>query len=110
MNFRLKGPVYIGETITYSWLITTIDQKGLAKASVTITKGNGVKAIEEEISCIVPGLEEREVLSKMLSEDDPTNGPTDTQQGPTAKPKHNNLINLDQQFRCSSLPACYAER
>jgi len=85
MNFRFKGPVYIGETITCSWVITARDQNGRAKASVTITKEDGVSVIEAEIGGIVPGLEERKVLSQMLSEGDPTNGPTDTQQTPAAK-------------------------
>ena len=79
MNFRFKGPVYVGETITCSWVMTAIDQNGRAKASVTITKEDGVTVIEAEISGIVPGLEERKVLSQMLSEGDPTNGLTDPQ-------------------------------
>jgi 3-hydroxybutyryl-CoA dehydratase len=74
MNFRFKGPVYAGETITCSWVITTIDQNGRAKASVIITKEDGATVIEAEISGIVPGVEERKVLSQMLSEGDPTNG------------------------------------
>jgi len=87
MNFRFRGPVYVGETITCSWVITAIDQKGRAKASVTITKEDGVTVIEAEIRGIVPGPEERKVLSQMLSEGDPTNGPTDTQQSSAAKPE-----------------------
>jgi 3-hydroxybutyryl-CoA dehydratase len=87
MNFRFKGPVYVGETITCNWVITTIDRKGRAKASVTITKEEGVSVIEAEIVGIMPGLEECKVLSQMLSEGDPTNGPTDTQQTPAAKPE-----------------------
>jgi len=87
MNFRFKGPVYVGETITCNWVITAIDHMGRAKASVTITKDGGVTVIEAEIDGIAPGLEERKVLSQMLTEGDPTNGPTDTQQSPTAKPE-----------------------
>jgi 3-hydroxybutyryl-CoA dehydratase len=87
MNFRFKGPVYVGETITCNWVITAIDQKGRAKASVAITKEDGIPVIEAEIGGIVPGLEARKVLSQMLSEGDPTNGPTDSQQGPAAKPE-----------------------
>jgi 3-hydroxybutyryl-CoA dehydratase len=85
MNFRFRGPVYVGETITCNWVITAIDQKGRAKASVTITNEDGVTVIETEIGGIVPGFEERKVLSQMLSEGDPTNGPTDTKQSPTVK-------------------------
>jgi 3-hydroxybutyryl-CoA dehydratase len=79
MNFRFKGPVYVGETITCSWVMTVIDQNGRAKASVTINKEDGATVIEAEISGIVPGLEERKVLSQMLTEGDPTNKLTDTQ-------------------------------
>jgi len=87
MNFRFKEPVYVGETITCNWVITAIDLKGRAKASVTITKEDGVTVIEAEVSGIAPGLEERKILNQMLSEGDPTNGPTDTQQSPAAKPQ-----------------------
>jgi acyl dehydratase len=87
MNFRFKGPVYVGEKITCNWVITAIDEKGRAKASITITKGDGVTVIEAEICGIAPGLEERQVLTQMLSEGDATNGPTDTQQTPAAKPE-----------------------
>jgi len=76
MNFRFKGPVYVGETITCNWVITDIDQKGRAKASVTITKQDGATVIEAEIGGVVPGDAERKVLSQMLSEGDPTNGLT----------------------------------
>jgi acyl dehydratase len=85
MNFRFKGPVYVGETITCSWVMTAIDQSGRAKASVTLTKEDGVTVIEAEVSGIVPGLEERKVLSQMLSEGDPTNGLTDRQQSGPSK-------------------------
>ena len=79
MNFRFKGPVYVGEAITCSWVMTAIEKNGRAKASVTVSKEDGATVIEAEISGIVPGLEERKVLSQMLSEGDPTNGLTDTQ-------------------------------
>lgn len=85
MTFRYKGPVYVGETIMCNWVITAIDQNGRAKAYVTITKENGVAVVEAEISGIVPGPEERKVLSQMLSEGDPTNGLTDTRQISAAK-------------------------
>lgn len=78
INFRFKRPVYVGEKITCNWEITSIDKKGRAKASVTITKEDGATVIEAEIGGIVPGFEEREVLNQMLSEGDPTNGLTDT--------------------------------
>jgi len=84
MNFRFKGPVYVGETITCSWVMAAIEQNGRAKASVTITKEDGTTVIEAEISGVVPGLEERKVLSQMLSEGDPTNRLTGARQSRAA--------------------------
>lgn len=74
MNFRFKGPVYVGETISCSWVITAIDQQGRANARVIMSNGKGVSVIEGEISGIVPGVEERKVLTQMLAEGDPSNG------------------------------------
>ncbi len=74
MNFRFKGPVYVGETITCHWVITAIDANGRAKASATIAKNDGTTVIEAEISGIVPVSEARKVLRQMLAEGDPTNG------------------------------------
>jgi acyl dehydratase len=85
MNFRFKGPVYVGETITCSWEITAIDQYGRAKAFAAIANESGVTVIEAEISGIVPGVEERMVLNQMLSEGDPTNGLSNTPQDGAAK-------------------------
>jgi 3-hydroxybutyryl-CoA dehydratase len=85
MNFRFKGPVYVGETIICTWVMTAIDQNGRAKASVTLTKEDGVKVIEAEITGIVPGLDKRKVLSQMLSEGDSTNGLTYRQQSGSSK-------------------------
>lgn len=77
MNFRFKGPVYVGETITCTWVITAIDRKGRAKASAAIVKEDGETVIEAEIHGIVPGVDQRNILDQMLSEGDPTNGLTD---------------------------------
>lgn len=79
MNFRFKGPVYVGETITCTWVMAAIEQNGRARASVTIAKEDGTPVIEAEISGIVPGLEVRKVLRQMLSEGDPTNELAGTQ-------------------------------
>ena len=78
LNLRFRGPLYVGETVNCIWVITAIDEDGRAKASVTLTKEDGVTVIEAEISGIVPGVEERKVLRKMLSEGDPTNGLADS--------------------------------
>ncbi len=76
MNFRFKGPVYVGETVTCTLEIKEIDRNGRAKATATIVKQEGDTVIEVEISGIVPGDKERRVLREMLFEGDPTNGLT----------------------------------
>jgi 3-hydroxybutyryl-CoA dehydratase len=73
MNLRFKGPVYVGDRVTCTWLITVIDPNGRAKASATLENQDGMVVIEAEISGIVPGDAERKVLGEMLSEGDPTN-------------------------------------
>ncbi len=87
MNFRFKGPVYVGEMITCNWLITDIDQEGRATAFANITNNNGVTVIEAETGGIVPRLEERNILSQMLLAGDPTNGLHNTEHDPESKPK-----------------------
>ncbi|MBF0377263.1 MAG: MaoC family dehydratase [Desulfamplus sp.] len=74
MKFRFKAPVYVGETITCTWVITEIDKKCRAKASITITKQDGITVMEAEISGIIPIDESRNILQQMLAEGDPTNG------------------------------------
>lgn len=76
MKFKFKAPVYVGETITCTWVITEIDKKGRAKASITITKEDGVTVLEAEIKGIIPMAESRDILQQMLAEGDPTNGLT----------------------------------
>jgi acyl dehydratase len=79
-NLRFKGPVYVGERLTCTWIITEIDPKGRAAASVTITKEDGVKALDAEIRGIVPGGDTQDVLGQILAEGDPANGAHNTQQ------------------------------
>ncbi|RJQ69977.1 MAG: MaoC family dehydratase [Desulfobacteraceae bacterium] len=80
MSFRFKGPVYAGQTVTCTLVITEIDPNGRAKASATLVNQDGVTVIEAELSGLVAGNAERQVLTEMLSEGDPTNGLTYEQQ------------------------------
>jgi acyl dehydratase len=76
MNIRFKGPVYAGETVTCTLVITAIDPQGRAQASATLVKTDGVTVLEAELGGIVPGEAERKILREMLAEGDPTNGLT----------------------------------
>jgi acyl dehydratase len=74
MDFRFRAPVYAGETVICTWIITAIDPRGRAKATAKIVKRDGTTVVEAQIAGLVPGAAERRVLEAMLSEGDPTNG------------------------------------
>ena len=74
MSFEFKHPVYAGQQITCHWLIADIDERGHAKAEVRIVNSEGITVVEATTSGVLPRTEERERLTQMLSEGDPTNG------------------------------------
>ena len=76
MTFRFKRPVYADETLTCAWVIREIDEKGRAKADVSVINGDGITVLEAETTGILPGESERQRLLEMLAEGDPTNGVT----------------------------------
>ncbi|MHC6225078.1 MaoC family dehydratase [Pseudomonas sp. X10] len=74
MSFRFKQPVYAGDTITCHWVIVDVDERGRAKATVTISNAEGVTVLEAETTGIIPGTKERARLMEMIAEGDPSNG------------------------------------
>ncbi|MCY1414280.1 MaoC like domain protein [compost metagenome] len=74
MNFEFKRPVYAGEQITCHWLIVDIDERGHAKAEVSVLNAEDVTVLKATTSGVLPRAEERERLKQMLTEGDPTNG------------------------------------
>ncbi|ACO80749.1 hypothetical protein AvCA_46430 [Azotobacter vinelandii CA] len=74
MSFRFKRPVYVGETITCRWTIIDIDERGRARAEITIIDPEGAIVLEAETTGILPGEKERARLAEMVAEGDPTNG------------------------------------
>jgi len=74
MSFNFKRPVYAGEQITCHWLIVDIDERGHAKAEVRIFNAEGITVLEATTCGVLPGTEERERLTQMLFDGDPTNG------------------------------------
>ncbi|MGF6286641.1 acyl dehydratase [Pseudomonas sp. BT76 TE3572] len=76
MTFHFKKPVYAGDTITCHWVITDIDEKGRATAAITMSNQDDIIVMEAQTSGVVPGVKEREILTQMLQEGDPTNGVT----------------------------------
>ena len=73
MDFHFKLPVYIGDTITCAFTITEIDPNGRAKAEAVFRNQQDEVVLRAVITGIVPGPPERELLSRMAAEGDPTN-------------------------------------
>ncbi len=73
MEFRFLRPIYIGDTITCTLTILEIDARGFARAEGTFTNRDGEKVLETILTGFVPGSREREVLSLMMADGDPTN-------------------------------------
>jgi acyl dehydratase len=73
MNFRFKKPVYFGDTIECKLTIFEIDEKGRSRAAAVYQNQDGVIVLEADLEGILPGVAEREVLSTMVRQADPTN-------------------------------------
>ena len=73
MNFRFKKPVYFGETVKCKFTITDIDHKNRAQAAAVFTKQDGSIVLEADLTGILPGVAEKDVLQAMVAEGDPTN-------------------------------------
>jgi len=73
MNFRFKKPVYFGDTIKCTFTITDIDYKNRARAQAVYQNKEGTTVLEADLTGILPGTPERQVLSAMVEEGDPTN-------------------------------------
>ena len=73
MQFRFMRPVYFGETISCTFTITEVDARGRAIANIRYTNAKGRVVMEAELTGIIPGREERQVMKQMIAEGDPTN-------------------------------------
>ena len=73
MTFKFKKPVYFGDTIKCDFTITDIDEKGAAKAEAVFMNERDVVVIEGELTGILPGTEEKQIMRDMVAEGDPTN-------------------------------------
>ncbi len=74
MAFKFKRPVYFGDTVTCAFTIKRIDEKGYAEANALFTNQDGLNILECFIAGYLPNQHERNILKKMVTEGDPTNG------------------------------------
>lgn len=69
MDFRFKKPVYFGDTITCSFTLTEINERGKAKGEAVYINQYGIVVLEAVLTGIVPGSKEKKVLKTMMEED-----------------------------------------
>jgi acyl dehydratase len=74
IDLRFKKPVYIGDTITCTMTIQTIDDRQRADADAVMTNQNGEVVLTAHIRGRLPSEADRRVLQQMMAEGDPTNG------------------------------------
>ncbi len=73
MDFKFLKPVYFDDTIHCKVTITSIDERMRAAAEAIFTNQADEQVGHAYLIGRLPNLPEREVLEKMLSENDPTN-------------------------------------
>ena len=73
MSFKFIRPVYFGDTITCTLMITDIDAKNRARAVAEFVNQDGVKVMEGHLSGHLPGERDKDVLRMMVAEGDGTN-------------------------------------
>jgi acyl dehydratase len=73
MDFKFIKPVYFGDTITCSIIITKIEDGGRAEGKANFTNDTGEQIGYAHLTGRVPLEHEREILRRMIAEGDPTN-------------------------------------
>jgi acyl dehydratase len=73
MRFVFKAPVYPGDRIACTLTIMSVDAKGRARAEAQFRNQDGRLVLDGELTGIIPGETERQVLQHMMDEGDPTN-------------------------------------
>ena len=73
MNFKFIKPVYFGDTITCSIMITKIEESGRAEAEVFFVNQVGDQVCYAHLTGRVPLDHEKDILERIVYEGDPTN-------------------------------------
>jgi len=73
MDFRFKRPVYFGDTVACDFTITDINDRGKAKAKAVFKNQDDIIVLEARLTGILPAASEKQILSAMVAEGDPTN-------------------------------------
>jgi 3-hydroxybutyryl-CoA dehydratase len=73
MSFTFIRPVYFGDTVTCTIMITDVDAKNRARAVAEFVNQDGIKVMEGHLTGFLPGEKEKSVLRRMVEEGDGTN-------------------------------------
>ncbi len=73
MNFKFIKPVYFGDPIYCAITITKIEGSGRAEAEALFTNQDDEQVCYAHLTGRLPMNQERELLKKMINENDPTN-------------------------------------
>ncbi len=66
MDFRFKKPVYFEDTITCTFTITEINEKGKAKGEAVYRNQDGTVVLEATLKGLLPGSKEKQVLKSLI--------------------------------------------
>ncbi|HSV98496.1 MAG TPA: MaoC family dehydratase [Spirochaetota bacterium] len=73
MSFKFMRPVYFGDTITCTVVITDVDAKNRARAVAEFVNRDGIKVMEAHLTGHLPGNTDKNVLREMVAEGDESN-------------------------------------
>ena len=73
IDFHFLRPVTIGDTVTCKVTIDSIDEKNRAEAMAIWTNSSGDIVLRATMRGQIPGNHEKQILTKMVAEGDPTN-------------------------------------
>ncbi|BEQ14246.1 MaoC family dehydratase [Desulfoferula mesophila] len=73
MDFRFRGPVFFGDTITCTVTVTSVDQRGWAKAEALYTNQDGAVVVSAKMEGQLPRGEAQARLQERLEHGDPYN-------------------------------------
>ena len=73
LTVRFRKPVYVGDTVECRLVVREVGPDGRATADVVFSNQRGEVVMSAEMTGIVAGAKEREVMATMVAENDPTN-------------------------------------
>lgn len=73
MNFCFQRPVFFGDTITCTVTVTSVEERGWAKAEALYTNQRGEVVVSATLEGQVPREESQQALGERLAQGDPFN-------------------------------------